>query len=464
MKIAVLYLFVMSMILMVLVAVGQDRELMKRQPLPLKPVAIGTTVPNIVFRNVVNYYSEEVSISQFKGKAILIDFWAAFCQPCLAQFPKLMQFQEEFKSELQIITVTGDDIQKVKALFAEMSYENIRLITATNDGPEVNDSLFFYFPHRYVPHYIWIAPNGVVNAITGYEAVTRENIRSLVQGNPINAANISIAEQPQNFHPALYTYQEADIADQIMLNDSINGLLAYSILTGYKKQYPPSSAIDNSGIYNQRRIRVWNLPLSTMFRLAFGILSPDPSQQRLIPVPKLFFDIRNKETLEKLTKNYEHPPDTASDLYCYDLIIPGKGMRLLQERMKEDLTRYFGVYGAVERKNLVCYTLNMRDSCLIKTVGGAMLQEGNMYYLKLRNSPLSRLVEHIRAYNEDSKTVFYRGIESAILIDETGFQGCIDIDLSVRMNDLQSLKKAIHSYGLELCEEQRWVDVLIIRD
>lgn len=48
----------------------------------------------------------EVSISDFKGKVILIDFWETWCRPCLATFPTLQKLQEEYPENFVVLAVT----------------------------------------------------------------------------------------------------------------------------------------------------------------------------------------------------------------------------------------------------------------------------------------------------------------------------------------------------------------------
>lgn len=443
---------------------AQEKEPFESSKAIYAPLSIGTVVPDYKLQQVVNYGKKEINLSEFSGKALLIDFWAIFCQPCLAQFPKLQHIQEKYKKELQVITVTSDSLQKVVNLFEDIRYQGFNLLTATRGGDNnVNDSLFFAFPHKYIPHYIWIDKNRIVKAITGYEALNDDNIALLIDGGPLAVTNKEVyISSPE--HPAMYTYQEADIAEKMMLNDSIKGLIGYSMLSGYNRKYPSSSATDYTGIYAERRLRIWNLPLGTMMRLAYGKMGKEIWEQELVPVPRVFFSVRDTAILHKLTVDFKQAPDTTADMYCYDLIIAGKGRKLLMERMKEDLYRYFGVSGKIVQRKVWCYILSLVDSSRLRTKGGEPYVRGNMYYLKLQNADFSSLFEHIRVYNEGGKTVSYQGLESGIIVDETNFTSRVDINIAVRMNDIASLKGELSKYGLALQEGERWVDVLLIED
>lgn len=430
----------------------------------MRAALVGEYVPDLTFFNLVNSSREKVQLADFKGKAVLIDFWALFCQPCLAQFPKLQTLQEKYRKELQIITVTNDSLHKVHSFFKSIGYLEAPLLTATQGFGHENDSLFFVFPHKFIPHYVWIDKTGILRAVTGYEDVIEKNIMSFIKGESLSFSNKQEELVLAQEHPALYTYQEAGIPERLMLNDSITGLLSYSMLIGYNKRYSPSCSIDCSGIYDERRVRIWNLPLGTIMRLAYGKMDKNPAKQELVPLPRTFFNIRDSMRLHKLIVTFTKPPDTTQDMYCYDLIVEKKGMRMLQDRMRDDMYRYFGVKGVNTKKKMWCYILTLKDSSLLKTRGGETFVDASIYYLKFKNAPFAAFVELLRGYNEGSKPTFYRGIESAVIVDETGFTSSIDIDIASRMNDIPALSIALRKYGLELAVGERYVDVLSIED
>lgn len=49
----------------------------------------------------------QVRLSDYRGKVVLINFWATWCPPCRAEIPDLIRFQREYRSRgLQVIGVT----------------------------------------------------------------------------------------------------------------------------------------------------------------------------------------------------------------------------------------------------------------------------------------------------------------------------------------------------------------------
>jgi thiol-disulfide isomerase/thioredoxin len=52
---------------------------------------------------------KELSLDAYKGKVVLLNFWATWCGPCRAEIPSLIRMQEAYKDRLQIIGMDVDD-------------------------------------------------------------------------------------------------------------------------------------------------------------------------------------------------------------------------------------------------------------------------------------------------------------------------------------------------------------------
>ena len=50
----------------------------------------------------------DLSLEAFKGKVVLLNFWATWCGPCRAEIPSLIELQNRYKDHMQIIAMTVD--------------------------------------------------------------------------------------------------------------------------------------------------------------------------------------------------------------------------------------------------------------------------------------------------------------------------------------------------------------------
>jgi thiol-disulfide isomerase/thioredoxin len=57
----------------------------------------------------------DVKLASFKGKVILLNFWATWCGPCRAEIPSLIELQKQYADDLVVLGFSVDDpIDKLK--------------------------------------------------------------------------------------------------------------------------------------------------------------------------------------------------------------------------------------------------------------------------------------------------------------------------------------------------------------
>jgi thiol-disulfide isomerase/thioredoxin len=57
-------------------------------------------------------------ISQWKGKPLIINFWATWCGPCREEIPEFIALQKQYSGKVQFLGIAIDEVKDV-AIFAQ---------------------------------------------------------------------------------------------------------------------------------------------------------------------------------------------------------------------------------------------------------------------------------------------------------------------------------------------------------
>ena len=140
------------------------------------PAAAGESVPLAPAFTVRGLDGRNMRLSDFKGKAVVLDFWATWCGPCRASMPHLSEMQGRYSSQgLVVLGLSVDDAdpQTVRR-FADRLGVKFRLAMADEKV------LDLYGPIRSIPMTYFINRRGeVTRRVVGY--IDRETLESYVR-------------------------------------------------------------------------------------------------------------------------------------------------------------------------------------------------------------------------------------------------------------------------------------------
>ncbi len=130
-----------------------------------------------------DYDGSRHSLSDFRGQAVYVNFWATWCTPCLIEMPDIAALQEEFGDDLAIITVNRRETLDA----AQTYFENLPLldggsgISFTVDGMDPDDTLYDLYRAFAMPTSFFVDPDGVIS-IVGHGLISLDQMRTAVNG------------------------------------------------------------------------------------------------------------------------------------------------------------------------------------------------------------------------------------------------------------------------------------------
>ncbi|WP_184549780.1 TlpA family protein disulfide reductase [Mucilaginibacter sp. FT3.2] len=268
-----------------------------------KGLKVGDTVPDVVLENVLNNNGQRLKLSDFKGKLLIIDFWATSCGGCIQAMPRLDSLVDAFGGKLVVLPVTAENGARIAAFqHANTFLKGQRFRTVVDDKV-----LHTLFPHRMLPHEAWIDSAGKVLGFTEASDVTGFTVAQALAGK------------------GLASRMKEDVMDYdrnkaLLVNNNGGSDTAYqyrSVITGMLQGLPSNMGFSYDTIRKMTIVRATNVSAKKLYALAY---------QGLSGIPANHVDM-----------------GPVSGLYGYELDLPTASPGLVRRSIREDLDRFFGV-------------------------------------------------------------------------------------------------------------------------
>ena len=78
---------------------------------------VGEIAPDALFRRVID--GEEQRLSDFRGKVVVVNLWATWCQPCREELPTLNRLQDLYRGRGLVVLTLSDEERDRIAAFVE---------------------------------------------------------------------------------------------------------------------------------------------------------------------------------------------------------------------------------------------------------------------------------------------------------------------------------------------------------
>ena len=130
----------------------------------LENVQVGKVAPEFALPDTAGI---SVSLSDFRGKYVLLDFWASWCPPCRRENPNVVKAFNEYKDKN--FTVVGISLDKDKSKWLKAIADDNLTWTHLSDLKYWDSEIPALYGVRGIPANVLLGPDGVIIAknITG---------------------------------------------------------------------------------------------------------------------------------------------------------------------------------------------------------------------------------------------------------------------------------------------------------
>lgn len=408
-------------------------------------VRVGDRMPDYRFVNLINYPTREASFSAFGGRFVILDFWSTHCSSCIESWPKLVDIQKRYGDRVQLLLINTDqDEATVRAAFEKRKkLTGVEVTLPTVCGDTVLSSLF---PRLGVPHVIWIDTAGVVRSITGGSPLTVKNVGEMLK-DPRYAMPQAWDAEPRRVNFAAPLYIGGNGGDG-------KGLLASSQFARYEERL-----VSNLAMMGDRRrgrydkITAINSSVGELFGFAYSDREAPHGAPIGLPYSRMIFE--GFDSVEYIA--YRDGIRQEQNHYRYQLISDTSDRWTLQEKMQEDLRRFFGYEVKWERRRVACRVLRDGDTLLLSRPDPRKYMQGVTESMFSLNGGF-RFVDAVWFLESVHRN-------SAVpIVNETKMKGFPQgIEIAVDVKDFDKLDAALRQYGMSLKEEYRRMPMLVIR-
>jgi peroxiredoxin len=129
-----------------------------------EPVEVGQTAPDFKLQDL---NGKEVSLEQYRGKIVILDFWQTTCPPCRISMPVLDKLEDDYSGKLSVLAVNlGDQKEIVREYILEQNLHSRVLLDSDHAVGE-------RFGTVYIPTQYLIDQSGVVRYVSaGFNPAT----------------------------------------------------------------------------------------------------------------------------------------------------------------------------------------------------------------------------------------------------------------------------------------------------
>ena len=378
---------------------------------------IGSTVPwDLQLKKILNHEKHTAQLSDYRGKIVILDFWATWCAPCIKAFPHLQALEETFAGKLKVFTITSTDTEERIAKFLQ-KFDTKLPIVMDEDG-----ALKKQFPHRVISHTILIDQNGVVKAVTKPYKITEDVIRDLIKTN-----RVDLAEKKDSFHWKKEDHLNAESA-----------IFQFTI-TPYEPGATGLVIKDPKG-----RFAIFNHDLAGMYKTLSGFTT----------LRTLYHTNNEYKTILELGKESIYWPRIENS-YCMELLASDKTLEEMKELALGFLRQNFSLQSKIMKRKAKVKVLQRSGGPLKLKEGSPELEDNSLRSgagILAYNKPVNIIAKYLEGF----------GIVRVPVLDETGLMEKYDIEIPFYAEDPEDFYDKLSELGLQVVDAKREIEFLVL--
>jgi cytochrome c biogenesis protein CcmG, thiol:disulfide interchange protein DsbE len=117
------------------------------------PPRIGSSAPDFTVQD----SDHKVTLSQFRGQVVVLNFWATWCPPCVEETPSLVRMQSRMKDKGVVVLAVSIDVDDA-AYHKFLKDYGVNMVTVRDEDQK---SASLYGTHGWPESYI-IDRNGII--------------------------------------------------------------------------------------------------------------------------------------------------------------------------------------------------------------------------------------------------------------------------------------------------------------
>ncbi|MGJ1203847.1 TlpA family protein disulfide reductase [Sphingobacterium lactis] len=414
----------------------------------IKPLKIGDQIPEELWNTplqVVNHPEgkETITLSEYKDKLIILDFWATWCTTCLIKLPLLHNSVSKYQNEIQLVPITYEKGVNIENYFTITRNGRLKelwkhFMTVVNEK-----KLTEFFPHQSLP-FVVVIKNGKVLGFPASSIVDETFLRESING----------ASAPK---------------DPTLLNKK-NRTSFYSLLSGFKEKETDAS-IKSDTISKSTLLEYINHPISRLYQLTGMFSEVFSTSSTVVADFPIGIDLSYTED-SKESQNPNYLEWYRKNLFSYELNAPiGYDERVLKEKMRNDLDFYLGVSSTIEEREIPVYVVKFTgnvEKIVSRSKGGSIVMDGTVYDRSLQNrkkaplSPTGNINYILGGKLQDIIRILQRISPNRPVIDETNITTLIDVDFADDTESFSDMAKTLGQQGFEIKEQFRPMKVLVL--